>query len=121
MENRSCTYWKMKKKCLGEGTVKNRFRALCFPVPIYKIQLIQMRYGIAACYYLIGKVQIPPGRFHIFMAHEVHQAVYIHLAVMLILIDAVVGGKVVPELMGGQFKGKLVGKFGNHKFDSISG
>ncbi len=70
---------------------------------------------------LIGKMKITVRGFDILMAHDVHQPVDIHLALLLHLIHAVVRGKVVPELMGGEVKGKRRGRFPDHQLDRIPG
>jgi hypothetical protein len=70
---------------------------------------------------LTGKMQVAIRGFDIFMAHDVHQPVDIHPARLLHLIHAVVRGKVMPELMGGEVKGERRGRFPDHQLDRIPG
>lgn len=82
---------------------------------------VEVGYAAAAGYDLIGEVEIALCSLHVLMAHEVHEAVYVHLAIMLILVYAVVGGEVVPELMAGELKWKDIGEPGDHELDGIAG
>lgn len=71
------------------------------------VQLIEMGYTVFRTYQLIGMVQVAPGGLYVLMPHEYHEPVYVHVAALLILVKAVVGGEVMPEPVGGELKGEL--------------
>ena len=95
---------------------RGRLKKSDFPVEY----AVQVGYATLACQYFVCHVEIAAGSVYVLMAHEVHKAVYVHLAVCAVLVYAVVRGEVVPELVRRKFKGQGIRQAGDEQLHGVA-
>ena len=82
---------------------------------------IQVGYTVFGGYNLMGEMLIAFGGLNAFMPHENAQIVHVGLSGLVYMVNTVIGGEIVPELVGGQRKGKLFFQPVHEEPDGISG
>ena len=82
---------------------------------------IKVADSLTACNDFHSKMQVTAGGLYVLMPHEVHKAVNINLIIPGAVVNALVCCEVVPELMRGQFKRKLICKFRDHVLYCVTG
>ena len=70
---------------------------------------------------LIGEMKIAFGRLDILMPHDVHKLVNIDPALLLHVVNTIVCGKIMPELMRRELKGDDASELRNHELYRITG
>ena len=106
-----------------EGRPKTPARALTGTISriCTRSKLIKMGNMPLAGENLIGEMKIAFGRLDILMPHDVHKLVNIDPALLLHVVNTIVCGKIMPELMRRELKRDDAGELRNHELYRITG
>ena len=111
LQNRKCS--EKCRKCTGPGNRSGSVRG--------SKAGIQVGYAVFGGYDFMGEMLILLGGLDTFMAHEDTEVIHVGFPGLAHVVDAVVGGEIVPQAVGGQPERKLFLQAVHEEPDGIPG